>query len=261
MKFNKQWIYDHNRLMAPVLAIIFSTLLALFSIFTISYLIFLVPVVTFFTFHYTKLYRLKLRLLAGVIVFIVVALISVGILTSVVYASQPTYSTQFLNENGNETGSTILASVTPYSGSSATYTYHFYIVPNGTFDYNSLNLNIAKSGGGITTVNYSQMTIKNFTGNNTEDLTYVLDNPGPGLYSYNLTVSSSNGVLHTPSASGPFSASVFVVYLNLVPFYGFIYIAIYGLVFLAGVFMARSISNSRRYNVPPPPKGGNQKKQ
>lgn len=259
MNLNKQWIFDHNKLVAPILAIIFSTLLILVAVFTISDLVFLVPVVTFFTFHYTRLYRLKLRLLAGAIAFIVVALIFVGILTGIVYNSQPTYSTQFLNENGNATGSTVLASVTPYSGNSQDYTYHVYIVPNGTIDYNTLSLNILKANGGTTVVHYSQMTNKTFSGNNTQELTYVSSTLASGIYAYNLTVQSSNGTLHTPSISGPFNTSIFVVYINLVPFYGLFYLAVFELVFLAGIFIARSMSNSRRYRPPQPPQEGDQK--
>ncbi len=258
MNINKQWIYDHNKVMAPVLAVIFSVLASLLAIYTVSVLIFiLVPAVTFFTFHYTKLYKMKLRLLGSLIVFIVVMLITVGMLTSIVYYSQPTYKTQFLNSNGNETGSTILASVTPYSGTSQSFTFNFYIVPNGTFDYNSLNLNIKEVNGQLTTVHYSQMHAQTFTGNLTERLTYTTSLPA-GLYSYNLTT-NTNGTLSTPSISGPLNSSFLVVYEYLLPTYAVFYTIIFELVFLIGIFVGRSVSNSRRYSQQRPPQQGDKK--
>lgn len=260
MSLNKQWIYDHNKIMAPVLAVIFSTLVSFVAIYTVSQLIYvLVPAVTFFTFHYTKLYRLRLRLLASFIVFIVVVFVLVALLTNIVYESQPTYKTQFLNANGNGTGSTVLASVTPYSGSSPTYTFQFYIVPNGSLDYNSLSLNILSLGGKATVVPYTHLDITNFSGNNTEKLVYTTS-LGTGIYSYNLTA-QNNGTIHTPSISGPINTSFFVVYTYLVPTYAVLYTVIFELVFFAGVFIARSMSNSRRYNPRQPPQTGDQKKE
>ncbi len=258
MNINKQWIYDHNKVVAPLLAIIFSILASLLAIYTVSELIFvLVPAVTFFTFHYTKLYKMKLRLYGSLIVFIVVLLVVVAMLTSIVYYSQPTYKTQFLNSNGNETGSTVLASVTPYSGSSQSYTFHFYIVPNGSFDYSSLNLNIKEVGGQVKTVSYAQMHYQTYPGNLTENITYTTS-LGSGLYSYNLTV-SNNGTFSTPSISGPLNASFFAVYEHLLPTYAVFYTIIFELVFFVGVFVGRSISSSRRYSQQMPPQQGNRK--
>ena len=258
MRINKQWIYDHNRLMAPVFAIIFSVLVTLLAVYTISEIIFLVPVVTFFSFHYTKLYRLKLRILASFIVFIVVAFVAVALLTNVVYSSQPTYKTQFLNEHGNLTGSDVLASVTPYSGSSQSYTFQFYIMPNGTLNYNSINLNIAEVSGKTVVVHFSEMVNQTYSGNNTLKLTYTTG-LGTGIYSYNLTAQSSEP-LHTPNISGPINSPFYVLYGYLLPTYAVYYLIIFELVFVAGVFIARSISNSRRYSQPQPPQNGDQKK-
>lgn len=259
MSISKQWIYDNNRIMAPVLAIIFSALASVIAIYTVSDLIFvLVPAVTFFTFHYTKFYRLKLRLLASLIVFIVVVLITAVLATNIVYHAQPTYETQFLNVNGNLTGNIVLASVAPYAGSSTSYDFQFYITPNGTLNFNTISLNIQELGGKTTVIPYSQMTNTTYSGNNTVKLTYSTPLVG-GIYTYNLTT-PSNGNLHTPSINGPFNTSPFVFYTNILPTYALYYTIIYELVFLVGVFIARSMTNSRRYRQSQQPPQGGQKK-
>jgi hypothetical protein len=239
--------------MAPLLAIVFSSLASLLAIYTVIDLIFvLVPAVTFFTFHFTKFYKLKLRLLASLIVFIVVVFITAGLATNIVYQAHPTYETQLLNVNGNLTGNIVLASVTPYTGSSSSYTFQFYITPNGTLNYNSINLNIQLLGGGTKVVQYKQMTNSTFSGNNTVELTYSTP-LSTGIYTYNLTA-QSNISLHTPDINGPFSVSPFTFYVDILPTYALYYTIIYELVFLVGVFIARSMTSSRRYRQPQQPK-------
>lgn len=259
MKFNKQWIYDNNKVAAPVLAVIFSTIATLIAIYTISELIFvLVPAVTFFTFHYTKLYKLKLRLLGGLIVFIVVVFITAGLATNIIYHAQPTYETQFLNSNGNQTGTIVLASVTPFAGTASSYEFQIYIEPNGSLNHNSISLNIQELGGKTTVVHYSEMANTTYAGNNTIKLTYTTSLAG-GIYQYNLTA-QNNGSLHTPSINGPFNTSPLSYYTYVLPVYALYYTILYELVFLAGVFIARSLSSSRRFRPPQTPQGGEQKK-
>lgn len=248
----KDWIIENRGFTGPLFAILSSMVVVLASIYVFGELMFLVPVVTFFSFHYTKLHRFKLRFLAGTIVFIIVAFLAVGLLSHAIYTSQPVYKTQFSD------GTNVTASVSPYSGSSQQYTYTMYITPNGTFDYNTLNLNIHGAGGYSKTVLYSEMTNHTFAGNNTEELTYTFNAPNSNIYSYNLSV-QKNGTIFTPEISGPLHASEFTVYTYILPTYAVYYLLIYELVFIVGLFIARSISNSRRYNTPPPPPPGGEK--
>lgn len=248
----KEWIKDNNRIMAPVLAILFSSLVVLAGIYIYGELMFLVPVVTFFTFHYTGLYKLRLRLLASVIVFIVIAFLATGLLSSAVYSAHPTYQTQFSD------GSNVTASVTPYSGNSPYYVYHAYITPNGSFDFGTLSLNIQKTGGGLTIVDYSHMQVVGFA-NGTKEITYNETSLGSGIFSYNFTAQKNGtGTIYTPEISGPLNTSFFTVYLYILPTYAIYYVIIFELIFIVGAFIARSFSNSRRYGgSPPPPKRGN----
>lgn len=236
----KDWIIKNNRVSAPVLAILFSTLDVLAAVYFFGELMFLVPVITFFTFHYTKLYRFKLRLLAGAIVFIVIAFVATGVLTSAVYNAHPTYTTQFTD------GSTVNATVSPYSGTSQSYTYTIYVTPNGTFDFNSLTLNIHGNGGFTKIVSYSEMTNQTFAGNDTHKLTYLDTSLASGVFSYNLTA-QKNGTIYTPEISGPLNTSEFVVYTYLLPTYAIYYLIVFELVYVAGLFIARSIAGSRKY--------------
>lgn len=248
----KSWIIQHNRLTAPLLAILFSFIVVLAGVYLYGELLFLVPVVTFFTFHYTKLYKFRLRLLAGVIVFLVIAFMATGLLTNAVYQAQPTYHTQFYTTTGNSTGTNVSASVTPYSGSSSYYDFTLYITPNGTFDFNNLTLNLHHTGSTAYTIHYNQMQVTNFSGNSTEMLTYRLSSLPAGIYSYNLTT-SMNGTIYTPEISGPINASVFTVYEYLLPTYAIYYVLIFFIIFVVGIFIGRSFSHSRSYKPPPPP--------
>ena len=243
MSTYKNWMIQNNRIAAPLLALVLSLLVTLGSIYIIGELMFLVPVVTFFAFHYTRLYRIKLRLLGGTIVFLVVAIVSTGLLTHVIYNSQPTYHAVFTD------GSTANTSVSPYSGSSSQYTYSILIVPNGTFDYNSLVLNIRDSGGAaVASIHYKDMQNQTFAGNNTELLTYTYSGiTNPGIYTYNLTVLKNGNLSSTVPISGPLNTSELNVFSQLVVTYVVYDMFLYEIIFIAGIFIGRSIGNSRRY--------------
>lgn len=232
---------QNNRISAPLLALALSILVTFASIYIIGELMFLVPVVTFFAFHYTKLYKIKIRLLGGTIVFLIVAILSTGILTHTLYNSQPTYHAVFND------GTTANTSVSPYSGSSSQYTYTMLIVPNGTFDYNSLELNINDPSGNVAAIKYSNMTHQNFTGNNTELLTYTFSGiTSSGIYTYNLTA-QKNGTISTVAISGPLNTSELNVFSQLVTTYLIYDMFLYEIIFIVGIFIGRSIGNSRRY--------------
>ncbi len=254
MSTYKNWLIQNNRITAPLLALFLSVLVTLGSIYIIGELMFLVPVVTFFAFHYTQLYRIRLRLLGGSIVFLIVAIISTGLLTHAIYNSQPTYHAVFSD------GTTANTSVSPYSGSSSQYTYSILIVPNGTFDYNSLELNINGPSGNVATIHYSSMTSHTFAGNNSQLLTYTFSGiSSDGIYTYNLTA-QKNGTISTVPISGPLNTSELGVFSQLVVTYVIYDMFLYEIIFIAGIFIGRSIGNSRRYReqrLPPengPPK-------
>lgn len=253
MSTYKDWIIRNNRITAPVIGLLLSLLVVMGAVYIYGELMFLVPVVIFFSFHYTKLYKLLLRFLGGTIVVIIVAFIATGFLTHAVYTSNLTYDAIFSD------GSHVYASVTPYSGSASQYTYSLYVVPNGTFNYSSLDLNIHGENGYSVTVPYSNLTVEQtYAGNNSEKLTYVFSGiSAEGVYSYNLTA-QKNGTIYTPEISGPLNTSEFVVYKDLIPSYVVYYIIIYELIYVVGLFVARSIGNSRKYRGPPvkPPEQG-----
>ncbi len=248
----KDWIIKNNRFTAPLIAFILSALVTLAAVYLYGELMFLVPVVTFFSFHYTKLYRFKLRILGGTIVFILVAFTATGLLTHAIYTSEPTYHTVFSD------GSNVYSQVTPYSGSSSQYTYTIHVIPNGTFNYDSLDLNIHGANGFNVTVPYDKMQNQTFSGNNTETLTYVFTGiTANGVYSYNLTA-QKNGTIFTPEISGPLNTSEFSIFTYLLPTYAIYYLIIFELVYIAGLFIARSISNSRGYRQSRKPPEGDQ---
>lgn len=241
MSTYKNWLIQNNRVTAPLLALLLSVLVTFGAIYILGELMFLVPVVTFFAFHYTGLYKFVPRLLGGTIVFLIVALVSTGLLTHALYTSEPTYHAVFND------GTTANTSVSPYSGSSSQYTYSMFIVPNGTFNYSSLELNIIGQNGFSASIPYSSMNHQNFTGNNSELLTYTFTGiSSTGIYTYNLTA-QKNGTISTVAISGPLNTSELNVFSQLAVTYTIYYMLVYEIIYFAGLFIARSIGNSRRY--------------
>lgn len=239
----KDWIIKNNKTTAPVISLLVSILLIYIDVYLVGIAIFLVPVAIFFTFHYTKLYKLKLRFYGGSIVVIIVALLFTAVSLNAIYNSDYTYQNQFTD------GSLVDAKVTPFSGSSSQYTYSIFIVPNGTLNYSTLQLNIYGEHGYSKVVNYSSMSVvQSFSGNNTERLSYVLTGiASDSVYSYNLSFIKNGTVVTTKyQFAGPLNTSVLNIFiqewLNIV--YWFFVLEI---IYVAGLFIGRSMGKSREY--------------
>ena len=87
----KKWIYKNNRISGLLISIALSAVLVLLAIYVQYYIVFLIPVVTFFSFHYVKLYKFLPRLYGSIIVFIVASMIASTMACNIEYHAQPTY--------------------------------------------------------------------------------------------------------------------------------------------------------------------------
>ena len=232
----KDLIIKKNNITAPLIAIIISIPVVFMAIYIYGEIIFLVPVISFLSFHYTKLYRIKKRILGSIVIFLAVAFIFTGIYSDVAYYSSPVYHTTLSD------GSSVTASVSPYSGTGGSYNFSFTISPNGTLQYSSVELNIS-SGQTFKMIPYSKLNPA--LSNGSEHFYYIAKGLPEGIYQFNITA-QKNGTITTQDMSGPINAPVYYLIEALLPVYSTIYIVYFELIFITGIFIGRSISNSMR---------------
>lgn len=252
----KQWVIRNNKSTAPLISFLLSALLVYIDVYYMGLAIYLVPLAIFLTFHYTKLYRLKMRAFGGSIVIVIIAVLFTAVSVHAIYNSNFSYPSEFSD------GSGISSKVTPFSGSAPEYTYSFLITPNGSFNYSTLQLNIYGQYGYSKTIPYSSMSVQNFSGNNTELITYVFTGiTASGAYSYNLTAQKNGTTITTPQFPGPLNTSeLYIIYLELLSNATY-WIIVLELIFIAGLFIARSLGNARNIrqsNLKPPEEGPKQ---
>ena len=246
----KKLIIDNNRYTTPLLSILFSILavMAAFYLPLGSYggiVLFLPPVVTFFTMHYTGFYRLKLRLLASPLVFLVVLMISVVVLSHSYYTIDHPVSVQ-LND-----GTNIYASVTPFKGTATSYNFTMYVSNSSDISNFTTTLQIFGPSTNIT-MTYSELG--HYVASNGTLVVYhnVPANNFPnGVFGY--TYAINNGYANV-SGNGPVRGGELVLTAAIMPGFVLPYFIYYELLFLLGVFIARSISHSRSYDPVPPKK-------
>ena len=123
----------YNRITAPLLAVAFSTLALLAAIHVFEAFLFLIPVIVFFSFHYTKLYRLRTRIVGGLIIFVIVAMISAGLSTSIIYSTEPVVTDHY-------TDLTVETQVYPYAGNYSSYNFTLTVLGGVHLDPSWLNL-------------------------------------------------------------------------------------------------------------------------
>jgi len=248
------WIVKNNRITAPLIATLASIGVWYASLYTIPDLIFLIPVVIFFAFHFTGLWRLKLRLLGGAIVLVAFMLIVGGIVTGVTVSAHPVLTYDMVHgTNKSRTNATV--SVSPFASESGPYTYDIIINSTEFLNYSSLEVNITTSGNSTAykIVTYSEMSLVKNLSPTAKEFTFTLSNLPSGIYLYNVSVRNSTTVIYTTPVEGPLTASPYSLYVLVVVSDYIIAILILYIIFAVGVFLARSISKSRTPPAQNPP--------
>lgn len=235
-----KWLEKNNRYTGLGLALITSAIVVVLSIYVYGEIVFLVPIVTFFSFHYTKLYKLKPRFLGSVVVFMVAAIIASALVAHIDYGARPTYEALFPD------GSVVLGNVTPYASTSDNFVYNITIIENGSANLNLTNirLNIVSSGYSrsvsLTGLQVNSTTIK---------YSYSTSTLPSGIYRYNISYTEPNGtVVYSGPLGGPVHDPEFILFEGYVPTYLLTYLIYFELIFAVGVFIGRSIGNSMRYS-------------
>lgn len=226
----------------------FSTLALLAAIHIYEAFLFLIPVIVFFSFHFTKLYRLRSRILGGLIIFIIVAMISAGLSTSVIYSTEPVVTDHYTNL-------TVATQVYPYAGNYSSYNFTMTVMDGVHLDpsYVTLAINTTAFQKNVTSLDY----FVNSSGD--QVFYYVYNNPPPDIYSYNFTFENQTGVtLYTGfgTGSGPDTLSIGSTFKELFIVTVINDVIIFEIILVAGVFIGRSFSRSARNRVRPPQRPG-----
>lgn len=235
--------------MAPVLAVIISVPLIYGSIYTSVLLMYVgVPLEFFLILHYTKLYKLKSRIYGSLMVFVVIAIVANGIYTNELY-SYSHYSVSYTTPAG-----TIVSEVTPIAGINSDHNFSLIYTPSSgvvqTLDTKLFDPTINITGSSSNLLIHSQSisgaTIADAQSPNGYSYVYyyVNTNLSEGIYSFNFSL---NNTLHV-SNQGPFNVAEGTYYGGTLLVFTVTYLIISEIVFLVGIFLGRSISNSRRYD-------------
>ena len=251
------WIVKNNRISAPIIATLASVGVWYASLYTISDLIFLIPVVIFFVFHFTGLWRIKLRLLGGAIVLVAFMLIIGGIVTGVTVSAHPVLTYDMVHGTSkSNTNATV--SVTPFSSQKGPYQYDIIINSSdiASLNFTTLSVNITASGNSTAykIVTYSEMSPMKNISNSTKEFSFNVSSFPAGIYGYNVSIRNSTTVIYTTPVEGPLTASPYSIYALVVISDYLIAVLILYVIFAVGVFLARSISKSRTppQQTPPP---------
>ena len=234
--------------MAPVISILIAVLIVYLSFYISEIIVFIVPIETFFVFHYLKVYKITTRLMAGVIIFIVAALAFSASYSYDVYQSSPTYS-----ETVTPYNLTYVSNVTPFSHAGPGATYHFLITvtdQNGSYapNYSTSVVNVLGASNYDHVLSASQLSIKT-AANHSAVITFNMSNLKAGVYDYNYSVVMNGNRVYMYSGnffSGPINTGVPQLFVKVVPTYVISYLVYFELIFAVGVFIGRSIGNSRR---------------
>ncbi len=234
----------NNRVTAPVIAVIAGVLIVYLSIY-VPFLLFAVPVVTFFIFFWLKIYKIKIRFLASLVVFLAVAIIAAGIFAGLV------------NSNNGRTGyidltngSVIQTSITPYHGPSNDFNYSFVVSGNKSISPYWLNVSSSTSTSFAIHIPQSGFTEKTLPNGSLLLYVHLSNVTDQGVYYYRLFIGNSTTYV---ANIGPIMVSFTSLWAIEMISYVPGYMILFELMFLVGIFLARSISNSMRYSRRRPP--------
>ncbi len=240
------WLVKNNRISAPIIATLASIAVWYASLYTISDLIFLIPVVIFFVFHFTGLWRIKMRLLGGAIVLVAFMLIVGAIVIGVTVSSQPVLTYNMVHGT-TKSATNVTVSVTPFANQAGPYQYKIIINSSEPVNYPSLIVNITISGNSTAykIVNYSEMSHMSNLPSPEHGFAFNVSSFPPEVYLYNVSMKNSTTVIYTTPIEGPLTASPYSLYVFVLIQDYLISVLIFYVIFAVGVFLARSISKSR----------------
>jgi len=251
---------------SPLISILVSLPIIYYSIIKAQLTVLLIiPVIVFAVMHYLGPWRVKRRVLIGFLIFIVLAIFVSYSVTESVYTYDGHFPSTSLNDgkyvNGAFTNSTTVnISLVPYSGLHNSYNFSFLVSNNISFSNYGLIINSEIPNHPV----FMNLTEK--------DMHYVRESANSALIYYEATTLSEGSIYnftfyigtfnesyvtqpvgnHTvlQFIPGPYVSYAETFYVSFATYFA-PYMILYNLIFITGVFVARSISNSRRFQKPP----------
>lgn len=248
----KRFLVRHNSLFVLVFSILLGALLTFVAYDLLQRLevIFLLPVLAFVVMHYLKLKGIKQRLLAGLIIFLAVGIVSAAI-TSVTYY-QEDHPVTYTLSNGAQ--ATLL--VSPFGGGSENYNFSMYITEWPSSATFSTSLNVSASAVSFTNYSFSQLN-SHVMSNGTILVYKNINNLHEGIYSFAFIIANGSSPIEVGS-TGPVNAASSSLFAFILPGFVFLYLIPMEVILLAIVFLARSYDRTRDFRRPPPPKEDDQ---
>ncbi len=233
----------YNRISVILISILITVPLVYLSLY-ISMVTYLIPVAAFFVMHYLKLYKFIPRLLASMLIAFVAVLLMTGFYANSVY-----------NSGGVETGSSVIgtnitASVTPFHEVAGDYNFSFNLSGNTSIGEGYYIVVQGLDNNYFANYTSEIISVNTSSGNR---ILYVHDTnlTTSGAYEYSLL--NSTGV-RLDYAIGP-AFSMYALFVPMLLSLGPTYWITFELIFVIGLFVARSISNSMRVRNLQPPQG------
>ncbi|MEM0155733.1 MAG: hypothetical protein QW597_03920 [Thermoplasmataceae archaeon] len=238
-----EFVIKNNRVMAPVISILVSVVLVFGSLFVSSILVLFVPIATFIVMHYSKLYRIwPTRILGSLVIFLVVSVSAGAIFANATFglSQAPVADTTSIG--------TITTYVTPFAGVSPSHNFTMVYDTSSSVDVNLLNPMINITDGSTRTVILkNQINVYSSMAGSTHEymFSYIDTSLTQGIYTYNFSL---NNTLYISNGQGPLYTNQFRYFEAITPEYVISYMVIFEIVFLIGVFLGRSIANSKRFD-------------
>ncbi|MFG1518947.1 MAG: hypothetical protein AAE977_00520 [Thermoplasmataceae archaeon] len=263
---SKDDLRKYYYIFTPMISILVSLPIIYYSITEAQLTVLLIiPIIVFAVMHYLGPWRVKRRILIGFLIFIVLAIFVSYSVTESVYNYEGHFPSATLKDgkyidNAFTNSTTVNVSLSPYSGVHDSYNFSFLVSNNITFSSYGLIINSEIPNHPL----FMNLTEK--------DMHYVKESSHQALIYYDATTLSEGSIYnftfyigafnesyatepvgnHTllQFIPGPYVSYAETFYVSFATYFA-PYMILYNLIFITGTFVARSISNSRRYQKPP----------
>ncbi len=236
----KEIIRRHQLYFFLLFAIVPSIIFEILFIFIGLYeLLFAIPVVIFISIHYTGIWGFKKRLKYGFAAIIILLIAMVLIMTPVTYQSPGVLKFQTQGD------SSISMEISPYTGYSNSHLiYANFTGLNKTTEYKPVIVIVDATS--LSNVSYYVMQNTTPT-HGYINVSHTFTNIPSGEYFVIVNLNTTKGNVTTGFIKGPINENIYSYGEYLLYSYSFLFILLLGIIYIAGLLIARSLSNSAAY--------------
>jgi hypothetical protein len=233
-------IKKHQLAFFFIIAIVPSILFEILFIFIGLYeLLFAIPLVIFIGIHYTGIWGFKNRMKYGFAVIIILLLAMVLIMTPITYQNPGILKFQTSGD------SSIKMDISPYNGYSSTHQiYANFSGLNKSTVYKPVIIVV----GASSLSNVSYYVMKNTTApDGYVNVSHTFTNIPEGQFFVVVNLNTTRGNITTGFIKGPINSNIYGYGTYLLYSYSFLFILLLGIIYIAGLLVARGLSNSAAY--------------